>query len=50
MVETVVTAIEDEFNVHVKKYFKKREFLVLAVCVVLFFLALPNICPVILDD
>jgi hypothetical protein len=47
MVETVVTALEDEFNVHIKKYLKKREFLVLIVCVILFFLALPNICPVI---
>jgi SNF family Na+-dependent transporter len=46
MVETVVTTIEDEFRVQVRKYFKRREFLVLAICVLTFFLSLPNICPV----
>jgi solute carrier family 6 GABA transporter-like protein 6/8/11/12/13 len=46
MVETVITALEDEFNVHIKKFIKKREILVLVVCAFLFFLSLPNICPV----
>lgn len=46
MVETVVTTIEDEFHLKVKKYIKKREILVLIVCVFTFFLSLPNICPV----
>lgn len=46
MVETVVTTIEDEFGYYVKKVFKRKEILVLVVCVVLFFLSMPNICPV----
>jgi SNF family Na+-dependent transporter len=46
MVETVVTTIEDEFKVQVRKYFKRKEFLVLTVCVITFLLSLPNICPV----
>ncbi|CAF0789248.1 unnamed protein product [Brachionus calyciflorus] len=45
MVETVVTTIEDEFNVQVKKYIKRREILVFLVCFFTFFLSLPNICP-----
>ncbi len=46
MVETVITALEDEFNVHIKKVIPKREILVLVVCFVLLLLSLPNICPV----
>jgi solute carrier family 6 GABA transporter-like protein 6/8/11/12/13 len=45
MVETVITALEDEFQHHIKKVFKKRELLVLIVCCGLFLLALPNLCP-----
>ncbi|RNA10549.1 sodium- and chloride-dependent GABA transporter ine-like [Brachionus plicatilis] len=45
MVETVITTIEDEFHLKVKKYIKKREILVLIVCVFTFFFSLPNICP-----
>lgn len=47
MVETVVTTIEDEFKIHVKKYIKKREILVFLVCFFTLFLSIPNICPVI---
>ena len=47
MVETLVTTINDEFGFYVKKYLKRREFLVLIICVILFCLCLPNICPVI---
>ena len=46
MVETVITAIEDRFEFEIKKYFKKREILVLIVCAGLFLLSLPNLCPV----
>lgn len=46
MVETVVTTIEDEFHFKVKKFIKRREILVLIVCVFTFFFSLPNICPV----
>jgi len=46
MVETVVTTIEDEFGIYMKKIFRKREVLVLIVSVVTFFLAIPNLCPV----
>jgi hypothetical protein len=41
-----VTAIEDEFGVHVKKYLKRREVLVLVVCFITFCLSMPNLCPV----
>lgn len=46
MVETVITTIEDELNYYVKKYLKRKEVLVLLVCLVTFLLCLPNICPV----
>jgi solute carrier family 6 (neurotransmitter transporter, taurine) member 6 len=46
MVETLVTTINDEFNFYVKKYLKRKEFLVLIVCVFTFFLCIPNLCPV----
>ena len=46
MVETVVTTIEDEFKIYVKKYIRKREILVFLVCFFTFFLTIPNICPV----
>jgi hypothetical protein len=46
MVETVVTTIEDEFSVPVKKYLKRKEFLVLVICIITFCLSLPNFCPV----
>ena len=46
MVETVITAIEDRFEFEIKKYFKRREILVLIVCAGLFLLSLPNLCPV----
>jgi solute carrier family 6 GABA transporter-like protein 6/8/11/12/13 len=46
MVETVITALEDEFNVYIKRWIKRREILVLIVCFILFLLSLPNICPV----
>lgn len=50
MVETVVTAIEDEFKPFVNKYLKRREILVLVVCIVTFLLSLPNLCPVSLNE
>jgi solute carrier family 6 (neurotransmitter transporter, taurine) member 6 len=46
MVETVITTIEDEFPNFVKKYLKRREFVVLAVCIITFLLSLPSVCPV----
>ena len=47
MVDTVVTTIEDEFGLKLKKLYKKREFLVLIVCAFTFLLGLPVACPVI---
>jgi hypothetical protein len=46
MVDTVVTTIEDEFGAKLKKLYKKREILVLIVCVITFLLGLPVACPV----
>lgn len=46
MVETVVTTIEDEFNVHIKKYIKRREIVVLIVCGFTAMLSIPLMCPV----
>ena len=46
MVETVASTIEDEFNIHVKKYFKRKEILVLVVCAVTAVLSIPTLCPV----
>ncbi|CAF1211881.1 unnamed protein product [Didymodactylos carnosus] len=40
MVEVVVTTIEDEFHVHFRKYFKRKEYLVIAVCLITFLLGL----------
>lgn len=45
MIETVVTTIEDEFNFYIKKYIKRRELLVLLVCIVTAALSIPNMCP-----
>ena len=46
MVDTVITTIEDEFQIQVKKYLKRREILVALVCFFTFLLSLPNLCPV----
>ena len=46
IIETLVTALDDEFKVWIKRFIKRREILVLIVCIVLFFLSFPNICPV----
>lgn len=46
MVETVASTIEDEFNIQVKKYFKRKEILVLVVCAVTAVLSIPTLCPV----
>ena len=46
MVETVITAIEDEFGTRLRRYVKRREMLVMLVCFGTFFLSLPNLCPV----
>ena len=46
MVETVITAIEDEFGTHIKRFIKRREMLVFLVCFGTFFLSFPNLCPV----
>lgn len=40
MVEVIVTTIEDEFNIQFRKYFKEKQYLVLAVCFVTFLLGL----------
>ncbi|XP_041348623.1 sodium- and chloride-dependent GABA transporter ine-like isoform X2 [Gigantopelta aegis] len=42
-VEVIVTTISDHFGPQVKKYLKRKEFLVLVVCVVSFLCGLPNI-------
>lgn len=40
MVEVIVTTIEDEFNFHFRKYFKRKEYLVLALCLFTFLIGL----------
>lgn len=45
MIETVVTTIQDEFGLKMKKYFKRRELLVLGVTVFTFLCSIPNLCP-----
>ena len=40
MVEVVVTTIEDEFNLHVRKYFKRKEYLAIVVCLLTFLIGL----------
>lgn len=45
MVETVASTIEDEFKIHVKKYIKKKEIVVLLVCIVTGLLSIPTLCP-----
>lgn len=42
-VEVVVTAIQDHFALQIKKYLKRKELLVLIVCIVSFMAGLPNI-------
>jgi len=44
MVDTVITTIEDEFEVSLKKFYKRREFLVLGVCIFTFFCGIPLVC------
>lgn len=46
MVETVASTIEDEFNVKLKKYVKRKEVIVLLVCLVTALLSIPTLCPV----
>lgn len=46
MVDTVVTTVEDEFGLKLRKYYKRREFLVLAVCAITFLMSLPTLCRV----
>lgn len=45
MVDTVITTIEDEFGIKLKRFYRKREILVLIVCIITFFLSLPTLCP-----
>jgi hypothetical protein len=40
MVEVIVTTIEDEFNFHFRKYFRRREYLVVGVCLFTFLIGL----------
>lgn len=42
-VEVVVTAIQDQFALQIKKYLKRKELLVLIVCTVSFLAGLPNV-------
>ncbi|KAL3857832.1 hypothetical protein ACJMK2_012463 [Sinanodonta woodiana] len=42
-VEVIVTTIQDHFHVQVKKYLKKKEFLVVLVCLVSYLCGLPNV-------
>ena len=42
-VEVVITSIEDQFGIKLMKVLKRREFLVLIVCVVSYFLGFPTI-------
>lgn len=50
MVETVITTIEDEFKTKMDKYLKRREVLVLIVCVFTSVLSIPTLCPVIFTE
>ena len=40
MIEVVITTIEDQFPFYFRKYFKRREYLVIAVCFVTFLFGL----------
>ncbi|KAL3857828.1 hypothetical protein ACJMK2_012460 [Sinanodonta woodiana] len=42
-VEVIVTTIQDHFHVQVKKYLKRKEFLVILVCLVSYLCGLPNV-------
>ncbi|XP_052284256.1 sodium- and chloride-dependent GABA transporter ine-like [Dreissena polymorpha] len=42
-VEVIVTTIQDHFSLQVKKYLKRKEFLVLLVCLISFLCGLPNV-------
>jgi hypothetical protein len=44
-VETLVSTLQDEFHYVYKRYFKRKEFTVLAACIILFLLTIPNVCP-----
>ncbi|XP_032902071.1 sodium- and chloride-dependent GABA transporter ine-like isoform X1 [Amblyraja radiata] len=43
MVEVMVTSLMDAHNDHLLKYLKRKEFVVLAVCVAAFLLGIPNV-------
>ena len=45
-VEVIVTTIQDHFEHHVRKYFKRKEILVAVVCAISFLFGLPNITQV----
>ena len=45
-VEVIVTMIQDHFGDAVKKYLRRKEVLVLVVCIVSFLCGLPNITQV----
>lgn len=42
-VEVIVTTIQDHFSVQVKKYLKRKEILVLVVCIISYLCGLPNV-------
>ena len=46
MVEVVNTCLTDAFNGRLLKFFKRKEFLVLFVCVIAFLLGIPNLMEV----
>ena len=47
MIETVVTTLKDELDIHIPKILRRREVLVFCVIVITFLCSIPNLCPVI---
>jgi len=45
-VEVIITTIQDHFSFQVKKYLKRKEILVLVVCLVSYVCGLPNVTQV----
>lgn len=45
MIETVVTTLKDELDIHIPKILRKREVLVFCVIVITFLCSIPNLCP-----